>query len=726
MPQAIAYIAATVADFVAAYLGDAVFTAVYYATEVAVTVAISYAVNLAFAPSVPKPGAMQQPLKQSFAPRRSAFGEVRTSVLYSLFEAVGSTSVDVGALHDGQIDSFTRFYLNDDRVEVDAGTGGVWCPGDTRKYAYGGPPGDRTFMFTRLGLATETAYAQVTALLPSWGATHRGDGVASLALICKQSKREFQQEDFPNGVPGPGAAYKAQLVFDPRDEAQVQGDRSTYVWSDNPALCVLAYLTDAAGGMAFDYARRILPALSYWIAAADDCDADEATSTGTEKRYRLAGVYQHDNAPAEVLAAMLACFDGWLAERGDGVLVLRSGRYEAPTITFNDRKVLAYSIKHFQSDEQAINEVIPTFTDPDSEFTTVDAEAQRDEIDIAARGAVRSTQLDLAWCPSASQAVRLAKRRLSRAGQEVSGTITTNLYGMEALAERYIKLEVEDNAAIADLVVEITGPAQIDLAGLTVTFPFSSADVAIDDGDPGGGVTPPGVPDDRPVPTPLDAPTIDTLTAVYDDAGSGVAGARIQIDVTAPITADVQWRARWKLSAASDWHEADYSDIDDGAAVTLITGFVPAVGDVDVQVQYLTAAQSSPWSATGTITLAAPSFLATSIVASEDLAANDFVNVHAVAGVAKLRKADATDAGKFAHGFVLAAFTTGQTAAVHFSGVNPVPVASAAAQVFLSETVPGGFQAAGATTSGHILQKLGAAMPGIGVAFTYSDPIKRG
>jgi len=45
------------------------------------------------------------------------------------------------------------------------------------------------------------------------------------------------------------------------------------------------------------------------------------------------------------------------------------------------------------------------------------------------------------------------------------------------------------------------------------------------------------------------------------------------------------------------------------------------------------------------------------IVASETLAAGDWVNVWNDAGTAKARKADATSAGKEVHGFVLAAFS---------------------------------------------------------------------
>ncbi|WP_289241734.1 hypothetical protein [Delftia sp.] len=57
------------------------------------------------------------------------------------------------------------------------------------------------------------------------------------------------------------------------------------------------------------------------------------------------------------------------------------------------------------------------------------------------------------------------------------------------------------------------------------------------------------------------------------------------------------------------------------------------------------------------------------IAASEALAAGDWVNVWNSTG-AKVRKADATTSGKEAHGFVLAAVTSGANATVYFEGTN--------------------------------------------------------
>ena len=73
------------------------------------------------------------------------------------------------------------------------------------------------------------------------------------------------------------------------------------------------------------------------------------------------------------------------------------------------------------------------------------------------------------------------------------------------------------------------------------------------------------------------------------------------------------------------------------------------------------------------------------ITASETLAAGDWVNVWNSSG-AKVRKADATTAGKEAHGFVLAAVTSGNPATVYFEGTNTQVSGQTPGPVFLQTT----------------------------------------
>lgn len=98
-----------------------------------------------------------------------------------------------------------------------------------------------------------------------------------------------------------------------------------------------------------------------------------------------------------------------------------------------------------------------------------------------------------------------------------------------------------------------------------------------------------------------------------------------------------------------------------------------------------------------------------SIVTSENLAAGDFVNVWDDAGTVSARKADATAAGKEAHGFVLAAVTSPASATVFFEGVNDQLTGLAGGRYFLG-TTPGAAVATAPTGAGNVVQRLGVAV----------------
>jgi hypothetical protein len=94
------------------------------------------------------------------------------------------------------------------------------------------------------------------------------------------------------------------------------------------------------------------------------------------------------------------------------------------------------------------------------------------------------------------------------------------------------------------------------------------------------------------------------------------------------------------------------------------------------------------------------------IPASEALSAGDFVNVHNSTGP-KVRKADASTAGKEAVGFVLAAVSSGANATVYFEGRNNQVSSVTPGPVYLSDTVPGGFTSTPPSGTGKVVQRLG-------------------
>lgn len=110
-----------------------------------------------------------------------------------------------------------------------------------------------------------------------------------------------------------------------------------------------------------------------------------------------------------------------------------------------------------------------------------------------------------------------------------------------------------------------------------------------------------------------------------------------------------------------------------------------------------------------------------SITTSEALNAGDFVNIWNSTG-AKARKADATVAGKEAHGFVLAAVLSGAQATVYFEGSNTGVTGQTPGPVFLS-TTPGQAASAAPSGSGNVVQRVGFAISATAINFQSLSPI---
>jgi hypothetical protein len=110
------------------------------------------------------------------------------------------------------------------------------------------------------------------------------------------------------------------------------------------------------------------------------------------------------------------------------------------------------------------------------------------------------------------------------------------------------------------------------------------------------------------------------------------------------------------------------------------------------------------------------------MMASEALAAGDYVNIWSDGGSFKVRKADATTNGKRAHGFVLSAVSSGANATVYFEGENTAVTGMTPGDVFLGITAGSG-QASAPTGSGQVVQRIGVATSATSVNFEPSQPI---
>lgn len=109
------------------------------------------------------------------------------------------------------------------------------------------------------------------------------------------------------------------------------------------------------------------------------------------------------------------------------------------------------------------------------------------------------------------------------------------------------------------------------------------------------------------------------------------------------------------------------------------------------------------------------------ITTSEALSAGDFVNVWNSSG-AKARKADASVAGKEAHGFVLAGVISGASATVYFEGPNTQVTGATPGNVFLS-TTPGLSTSTAPSSAGNVVQRIGFAVSSTVINFQSQPPV---
>jgi hypothetical protein len=198
--------------------------------------------------------------------------------------------------------------------------------------------------------------------------------------------------------------------------------------------------------------------------------------------------------PDAVRANILASMDGWLSANGKGQLVVKAGRYVEPTFILPAEHIVGYSWRSFQVAEEAVNELVVSYVSAAHEYSEVEA-GTYSKAEPSPVG--KAEPLQLPWVPSAKQAMRLAKRKMTRLDAERRGSVRSTIYGLNGMGQRFIRVRNPELATMADVVLEVMN-VELDLARGEVVFEVIQADVTIDDDET---VTPdtPLVPDRPPV-----------------------------------------------------------------------------------------------------------------------------------------------------------------------------------------------------------------------------------
>ena len=210
----------------------------------------------------------------------------------------------VMTLSEGEIDSVEKVFVNDKDVSI-------------APYA--------SKIITRIftGASNQIADAPLSFLLSEWNSSFVGENVAYLI-----ARLEFDTDVFNAGLPVLTALVKGKKVYDPRlDTLQTGGsgshrsaDPDTWEWSENPALCVLDYMTSDIFGRNIPYSDIDIDS---FMVEADYCDetitliSANGDSLPNQKRYTCNGVVDTQKDSLEIIKELLSSCRGTLVAPSD-------------------------------------------------------------------------------------------------------------------------------------------------------------------------------------------------------------------------------------------------------------------------------------------------------------------------------------------------------------------------------------------------------------------------
>lgn len=348
--------------------------------------------------------------RQPVMPRDIAYGQVRKGGTIVYMDVTGATSefldlVIVFTTH--KISAYGGVYFNGQMV---------FAPGSTTPVGqyYG-----FAWIEQRLGDANQPSLTVLTANSGGkWTANHRLRGCAHLWI-----RLQYDPNVYPNGIPNITVDLAGKNdVYDPRT--------GTYVFTENPALCLADYMANATWGVGAAIGAADGLDAAPLIAAANVCDEVVAkVGGGTERRYVCGGVVTLDQSPKTIIEAMLTAMAGTCGWQS-GQWQLFAGAYRTPTITLTDDDIAGggFQLTTRVSQAENFNAVRGQFISPENDWQPDDFPAYESATYLAEDSGERKYgDITLPFTTSASMAQRLAKIRLERQRRQMTLSLTGKL-----------------------------------------------------------------------------------------------------------------------------------------------------------------------------------------------------------------------------------------------------------------------------------------------------------
>lgn len=250
--------------------------------------------------------------------------------------------------------------------------------------------------------------------------------------------------DAYTGIPSYSAIVRGRKVYNPAT--------GLWAWSKNPALCILDYLTQPFG-LGVDINTGI--DIASFIKAAEDCDEQVPTLSGTEHRYTCHGSFTLEKSPVTVLEELLtSCAGRLVCVQGKWQLLVGVPAETVSLTITPDMAVGPIKYKANRSRAQLINTVRGSFISPDHKWQQTDYPMVQSAAGYAADGGEYAATLDLPWTKSNTMAQRIAAIYLAENQAQAELEIETDLTGLRFAAGNtvYVTLPRFNRTAVRFMV----------------------------------------------------------------------------------------------------------------------------------------------------------------------------------------------------------------------------------------------------------------------------------
>lgn len=406
-----------------------------------ITAALAYGQQALFGAKQPEPQTLlnqgqKQVVKRAIAYRRTIYGHGNVQGAISFAENVAPDLFIQYILAEHECDGLDSAYVQGTRVFFDENGNATSTP-----FFDGADVFLQVSM--RLGTADQPIDALIAANFPEVSSNfrQRGHTVATCRFFYGNNDDQHREKWGQENNIHPIFRMRGKKVYDPRDPAQLPDDASTWVWTDNWALCVVDFLRSPNGG------RKTSSDIDWAFirAAADVCDQQVARKDGTsEKRYTLNGVYDTSQTPAVVLREMLSAARGrviWV----NGKVRVVPGIAQAPVMTISqDMLAGPFDYRSEAPRDELVNVVEGKFVSPERNNKSADAPILERTDLIALDGQRRQVSLSHPWVEEHTRAQRLntAFLKQSRFGKALQ--ITTDPRTMRLTGGSWCRVEFED------------------------------------------------------------------------------------------------------------------------------------------------------------------------------------------------------------------------------------------------------------------------------------------